>query len=330
MRWGIVGYGWVARDHMAPAIRAAGGTLAAVADPCPAARALAEAGGATAYPSTEALIDGGGCDLVYVATPNHRHAEPVSAAADAGLPVLCEKPMAANLADAERMAEAVAASGTVYGTAFDQRHHPAHRLLRERARAGAIGRPAALRIAYACWVGPDWSPTGEANWRADPAAAGGGAVIDLALHGLDLAEFLLDEPLTELATLLQRRVHDYPVEDGGMLVARSASGVLVSLHVAYNCPEALPRRRLELLGDEGQITAIDTMGQTAGGQLFRTCGRSGAVAPIAFDGETSPFTAQAEAFAAAARGELHEWSLARDLRLMRLFDRAYREAMPCL
>jgi 1,5-anhydro-D-fructose reductase (1,5-anhydro-D-mannitol-forming) len=330
MRWGIIGYGWVARDHMAPAIRAAGGTLAAVADPCPAARAAATGTGATAYSSAEALIDYGGCDLVYVATPNHCHAAPVQASAAAGLPVLCEKPMAASLADAERMADTVLASRTLYGTAFDQRHHPAHRLIRQRVADGAIGRPVALRIAYACWVGRDWSPTGGVNWRADPDCAGGGAVMDLALHGLDLAEFLLGEPLVDLTVMLQRRVHDYPVEDGGVLTARSASGVLVSLHVAYNCPEALPRRRLELLGDAGQFTAIDTMGQTAGGQLFRTCGSSGAVEPVPFDGATSPFTAQAAAFIEAARGEPHDWSLTRDIRLMRLFDTAYREAQLCL
>ena len=75
-----------------------------------------------------------------------------------------------------------------------------------------------MRIVYACWVGPDWAPD---NWRADPAAAGGGAVIDLALHGLDLAQMLVGEPLARLHIDLQRRIHDYPVDDG-----QAPSGVL--------------------------------------------------------------------------------------------------------
>jgi predicted dehydrogenase len=273
MRWGIVGYGWVARDYMASAVREAGATLSAIADPSPAARARAQASGAIAFPSADALLASGACDLVYVATPNHRHAEPVTAAAQAGLPVLCEKPMAASIADAEAMAASVSRSGTLYGTAFDQRHHPAHQVIRAGIAAGEIGRPVSLRIAYAYWLGPDWSQGDAPNWRADPDAAGGGAVMDLALHGLDLAEHLLGEPIVDLTVMLQRRIHAYPVEDGGMLIARTAGGVLIQLHVAYNCPDALPRRRLEILGDAGQFTAIDTMGQTAGGRLIRTCGR---------------------------------------------------------
>jgi predicted dehydrogenase len=276
------------------------------------------------------MLGSGACDLVYVATPNHRHAEPVAIAAQAGLPVLCEKPMAASLVDAEAMTATVTQAGILYGTAFDQRHHPAHQVIRAGIAAGEIGRPVSLRIAYACWLGPDWSQGDAPNWRADPDAAGGGAVMDLALHGLDLAEHLLGEPIVDLTVMLQRRIHAYPVEDGGMLIARTAGGVLIQLHVAYNCPDALPRRRLEILGDAGQFTAIDTMGQTAGGRLIRTCGRTGVPEEVPFDKAASPFALQAAAFQAAARGAPHDWCCQRDLRLMRMFDAAYREAQLCL
>ncbi|WP_174301747.1 Gfo/Idh/MocA family protein, partial [Caulobacter sp. S45] len=265
--------------------------------------------------------------------PNHLHLAPVCAAAEAGVAVLCEKPMSASLADAEAMGRAVDRAGVLYGTAFDQRRHPAHTALRDAVAAGAIGRPSAVRIAYCCWVDPLWrapGQTGEANWRADPLQAGGGAVVDLAPHGLDLVQALLGEPVERLAMVLQRRVHDYAVEDGGMVTGVTASGVLVSLHVAYNCPEALPRRRLEVLGDEGQVCALDTLGQTAGGELWRICGRSGAREPIGFDAALGPFTVQAAAFAAAVQGAPHDYSLSRDLALARRFDAAYRQAFACL
>jgi 1,5-anhydro-D-fructose reductase (1,5-anhydro-D-mannitol-forming) len=332
-RWGIVGYGWVARDHMAPGIAAAGGTVAAVCDPDPAARALAEAQGARAHADLAGLL-ADRPDAVYVATPNHLHREAVEACAAAGVPVLCEKPLAASLTDAKAIA-AVAAP-VLAGTAFDQRHHPAHRAMAAAIAAGDIGRPVAVRIVYACWVGPDWSPGpdegGDAhdNWRADPARAGGGAVIDLALHGLDLAQMLLAEPLTRLHIELQRRIHDYPVDDGGILTGRTASGVLVTSHVAYNCAEVLPRRRLEVLGETGMLVATDTMGQTPGGHLVRRCGRTGDTAPVPFDARLSPFAAQAAAFGRAVAGEPHDFDLGRDLALMRLFDPAYREAIRCL
>ena len=332
-RWGIAGFGWVARDHMAPAIHAAGGELVAVADPTATARQVAEALGARGYASVGDMLAAERLDALYVATPNHLHLGPVREAVAAGVAVLCEKPMAARLDDAEAMAAAVQEAGVLYGTAFDQRRHPAHQALRAALEGGAVGRPAAVRIAYCCWVDPLWRPPGAeaaGNWRADPEAAGGGAVVDLAPHGLDLVEALLGEPVEQIGMRLQRRVHAYRVEDGGMVTGVTASGVLVSLHVAYNCPEVLPRRRLEVLGEHGQLTATDTMGQGAGGALQRTCGRSGACEPIAFDAQLSPFTAQAGAFAAAVRGEPHDYSLARDLTLARRFDAAYREAFACL
>jgi predicted dehydrogenase len=326
MRWGIVGYGWVARDYMAPGIAAAGGIVTAVADPSPASRARAAAHGLAAFASVQEMIAAGVCDLVYVATPNDAHAAPVTVCAAAGVPVLCEKPIAATIEQAEAMATSL---GTVlYGTAFDQRHHPAHRAMAAAITDGAIGRAVAVRIVYACWVDPAWTPDGDThdNWRADPVRAGGGAVIDLALHGLDLSERLLGEPLTHLSIQLQRRIHDYPVDDGGMLSGRTASGVLFQSHVAYNCAEVLPRRRLEVLGERGLLIATDTMGQTAGGTLMRRCARSGDEQVVPFDADTSPFAAQAAAFMAAARGEAHDFSMLRDLALMRLFDRAYSEA----
>ncbi|WP_347302552.1 Gfo/Idh/MocA family oxidoreductase [Croceibacterium sp. TMG7-5b_MA50] len=326
MRWGIVGFGWVARDYMAPGIAAAGGRVSAVVDPSPAARARAEVAGMAAFATVQEMLAADACDLVYVATPNDAHLAPVEACAAAGMPVLCEKPIAASLADAEAMAEAVA--GGLYGTAFDQRHHPAHVAMAEAIDRDAIGRVLAVRIVYACWLDPAWSPDGgeHDNWRTDPARAGGGAVIDLALHGLDLAQYLVNEPLADLSIALQRRVHAYPVDDGGMLMGRTGNGVLVQSHVAYNCAEVLPRRRLEVLGERGLLVAIDTMGQTAGGTLLRRCGVSGLETRLAFDAATSPFAAQAAAFMAAAGGAPHDFSMARDLQLMRLFDRAYREA----
>ena len=329
-RWGIVGYGWVARDYVAPAMLREGHVVAAVADPDEATRNLASEQGAKTYSTSSDMFVDAELDGVYIATPNHLHAEPTVAALNARIPVLCEKPMAANLADAERMAQAAQDTGVLYGTAFDQRHHPAHLALADQIASGAIGQPTAIRIVYACWVDPRFAPSeGHDNWRIDAAKAGGGAVIDLALHGLDLAQFLLSESLTDLSITLQRRVHDYAVDDGGICVARTGSQVLVTSHTAYNCPEGLPRRRLEVVGDKGMLVATDTMGQTAGGSLEHM-DEHGKSRTIEFDTDRSPFAAQVAAFAAAVRGEPHGFEPQRDLALMRLFDTAHREAVQCL
>jgi 1,5-anhydro-D-fructose reductase (1,5-anhydro-D-mannitol-forming) len=334
--WGIVGYGWVARDFMAPAIRAAGDRLVAVCDPAPTARAAAaDAHGrdVRGYDDLAAFAADSAVEAVYVATPNHLHRRAVEAVAAAGKAVLCEKPMAASLADAEAIAAAVRGAGIFYGTAFDQRHHPAHRAIRDLLRAGRIGTVTALRIVYACWLDRNFAPLpGHDNWRVDRARAGGGAFIDLAPHGIDLAGFLLDDPLVEVATLAQRRVHDYAVQadgqgpgvdDGAMLVGRTGGGVLANLHVAYNHPDQLPRRRLEVVGTRGLIVAENTMGLEAGGRVTLT-GLDGAPMPVDFDGTASPFLEQVRAFGAALRdpGLRAAWSVERDIQSMRLVARA--------
>jgi len=301
-----------------------------VADPDPAARCAAVAAGARAHAATEALLADPGVQAVYVATPNHLHRAVVEAAAAAGKPVLCEKPMAATLGDAEAIVASVARAGVPYGTAFDQRHHPAHAAIRGAIADGAVGTVTAIRIAYACWVDAGWAPD---NWRADPARAGGGALIDLAPHGLDLVEFLLGEPLEEVAALTQTRVQRYAVDDGAMLVGRTARGVLAQLHVAYNCPEALPRRRLEVLGTRGQILAKRTMGQTPGGAVWLIDGRLGLRRPLPVpDATASPFARQMAAFARFVADGDGDFSAARDLHTMSLLARAYagqEGAAPC-
>ena len=328
VRWGIAGFGWVARDFTLPALVAAGDRLVAICDPDPAARARAEALGARAHVDIAGLAADTEVEAVYVATPNHLHRPMVEALARAGKAVLCEKPLAQNLAEAEAMIAAASRGGAVYGTAFDQRHHPAHVALRDAVAAGRIGTVTAVRIVYACWLGADWSAGGsQDNWRVDAAKAGGGALMDLAPHGLDLVEFLLGEPLRDIAALTQSRVQDYAVDDGALLIGTTASGVLAQLHVAYNCPETLPRRRLEVLGTRGQIVAGNTMGQEAGGSLTLTEAAGGTSIPLPFDAELSPFLGQIRAFDRALRKqEPSVFSGARDLHTMRLLDRAYRSA----
>jgi predicted dehydrogenase len=328
LRWGIAGCGWVARDYVAPAIcDATNGVLAALYDPVPAALAHASALFPSATPYGDLAPFLGGIDCVYVAAPNDAHRCLVEAAARAGVPVLCEKPMATNLADAHAMVAACERAGVLYATAFDQRFHPAHQRLASLIEDGSLGTVTAVRIVYCCWVGADFA--GD-NWRIDPARAGGGALIDLAPHGLDLAAFLLGERLVDVAAMGQRQVHGYPVEDGAVLIARAASGVLVQLHVAYNCPETLPRRRLEIIGTEGQAVATDTMGQTPGGTLTLIDAATGEATALAVpNDERSPFLNQVEAFADAVQGRSRfAFSPQGDLAIMDLVMRAQRQVQP--
>ncbi|MCZ2858010.1 Gfo/Idh/MocA family protein [Blastococcus sp. VKM Ac-2987] len=323
--WGVAGCGWVARDHALPALRATpGARVVALHDRD--GQALDRVDGDTPRGTDlAAFLASPGLDAVYVAVPNAAHRAVVEAAAAAGCAVLVEKPLAADVADAEALVRTCRDAGELLGTAYDQRWHPAHVRLRELLPE--LGTVTAVRVVYCCWLPADWTPDGRPhdNWRVDPARAGGGAAIDLAPHGLDLAGVLLGEDVETLTALLQRRVHGYPVDDGALLAGRTASGVLVDLHVAYNTPDALPRRRLEVVGTRGMAVAVDTMGQTAGGSL--TLYRPEPV-DVPFPA-TSPFAAQFAAFTAAVAGAA-DWPYApdRDLRLHRLLLTALDDAAP--
>ncbi len=321
--WGVAGCGWVARDHALPALAATpGARVVALHDRDPGALARVPVD-APAHADLGAFLATPGLDAVYVAVPNAAHREVVEAVAAAGKAVLCEKPLAADVADAHAMVTAARDAGVLLGTAYDQRWHPAHVRLRELVPE--LGTVTAVRIVYCCWLPADWSPDGRPhdNWRVDRARAGGGAAIDLAPHGLDLAGVLLGEDVVELRALLQRRVQDYPVDDGALLSGRTATGVLVDLHVAFNTPDALPRRRLEVVGTRGMAVAVDTMGQTAGGSL--TLYRPDPVDVPFADG--SPFAAQFAAFTAAV-AERVPWpyDADRDLALHRLLLTALGDA----
>ena len=328
VRWGVAGCGWVARDYVLPALAAAENCeVVALLDPD--LRALAEASrglDAVLHEDPETFFATGGVDAVYVATPNHLHAPVVEAAAAAGKHVMCEKPVAPTLAEASRMIGACEAAGVTYATAFDQRYHAAHRRLRELVEEGALGTVCSARIHYACWLPPGWA---EDNWRVDPARAGGGAFVDLAPHGLDLVGYLLGEPIVEVSCLSQRRVFGYPVEDGAALVGRTTGGVLVIQHVAYNTPDAYPRRTLEIVGTEAMVIATNTMGQTPGGTLEIVDPKDGTrrVVEIPVEEDRSPFLAQVEAFSAfLLGGEPFPFSPEHDLHTMRLMESAMRSS----
>ena len=331
--WGVAGTGWVARDYVIPAIlESSNGTLVALhdADPIALARAAALAPQAAVAESLAAFLATPGLQTVYIATPNDSHRALVEAAARAGKAVLCEKPMATTAIDAAAMVAACEAAQVRYATAFDQRFHPAHVSLAKLIRGGRLGRVTAIRIVYACWVPPGWAAD---NWRVARERAGGGALIDLAPHGLDLAAMLLGHEVVAVAAMGQAMVHDYEdrsVEDGAMLLARTAGGALVQLHVAYNCPETLLRRRLEVVGTLGQAVAVDTMGQVGGGRLFLTDAGDGTTQEITVvDGGRSPFRGQVEAFAyCQLRGQEFPFSPQSDLRLMRLVEQASAMARP--
>jgi predicted dehydrogenase len=151
-------------------------------------------------------------DVLYNLGPNSLHEAPSVAALDAGVHVLCEKPLAHTLDAAARMADAARDSDAVAGCAFNYRFVPAIRHARELIASGALGEVRQVRARYL----QDWlaDPDAPWAWRLDADVAGSGALGDLGSHAVDLASYLLDDDVTRVSGHLRTFVDERPVEGG--------------------------------------------------------------------------------------------------------------------
>ena len=318
--FGVIGCGWVARDYGIPAIiEARNAELVAVCDTnhenlttiAPEDEKLLRTTNLDEFLSAENL------DAVYIATPNDSHRFLTEKCVAAGKHVLCEKPMATTFEDAQAMTAACEKFGVQYATAFDQRFQARHLKLKSLIENDVLGAISAIKIHYACWLPADWCAN---NWRVDRKIAGGGAFIDLAPHGIDLAQFLIGGSLTDFACFFQQKIHDYAVDDGAVAIGKFADGTLFSLNVAYNCPDEYPRRTLEIIGAKAMAIATNTMGQTAGGTLIlvKNNGTREEI-NVAEADDVSPFRRQIESFAdCLLNDKAFQFTPAQDLATMKI------------
>ncbi|ELZ39122.1 oxidoreductase domain-containing protein [Halorubrum saccharovorum DSM 1137] len=164
-------------------------------------------------------------DVFYNVGPNHVHAEPAIAALEAGVPVLCEKPLAATTDDAERMAAAADDADVPTAIAFNYRYVPAIRYAKELIDDGVLGEIHHVRATYL----QDWlvDPQAPWSWRNSEELAGSGALGDLGAHSIDLAQFLLGDRIERVSGHLHTFVDERPVpgEGGGGLDAESQESV---------------------------------------------------------------------------------------------------------
>ncbi|CAN5141609.1 Gfo/Idh/MocA family oxidoreductase [soil metagenome] len=213
-------------------------------------------------------------DLVDICSPGDTHAEMAIAALEAGKHVLCEKPLANSVAEAELMAAAAAtaaARGVVAMVGFTYRRVPAIQLARQLVADGRIGTVHHVRAQYL----QDWlaDPEAPLSWRLDKQKAGSGALGDIGAHVIDLAQFITDESVTGVSAILETFVHERPVaaefsglhgtagsargpvtvDDAAIFVGRMSGGGLASFEAtrfAWGRKNAI---RIEVNGSRGSV-----------------------------------------------------------------------------
>jgi predicted dehydrogenase len=221
VRVGLLGSGWIMDFHARAVLEHPRGELVAAAswrEP-----SLAAFAGRHGIPRTttdwEQLAADPSIDAVVIGTPNALHAPQAIACLRAGKHVLVEKPMARTLTEAEAMNAAADEGGALLMVAHCWRFHADVRRLRDRIEAGELGEVTKTR-GYGVHAG--WGPSG---WFVDPDLAGGGALLDMGVHAIDTARFLLGDPVPQrVCATIGTRYGDYLVDDDGILLIRWSDG----------------------------------------------------------------------------------------------------------
>ncbi|HEX2527331.1 MAG TPA: Gfo/Idh/MocA family oxidoreductase [Geminicoccus sp.] len=188
-RLGFLGVGWIGRHRMEAILASGAAEAASIADPSPEmqAAALLLAPSARTVGGLEEMLD---LDLdgIVIATPSAMHAEQSIRALDAGLAVFCQKPLGRTAAEVRGVVEAARRADRLLAVDLSYRFTQGMRQVRDLVRSGELGRVFAVDLVFHNAYGPD------KPWFYDPVLAGGGCVMDLGVHLVDLALWALDFP----------------------------------------------------------------------------------------------------------------------------------------
>lgn len=288
VRIGVVGCGGIARGHRAAYEATGQATIVAAYDPVPdAANAFADACGATAAATIEAMIEQHALDAVSICSPPSAHLANAVPFLEAGIPVLCEKPLERTAAGALALFRAAEQSGTLFMTAYCHRFHPAILELKSLIERGTLGAPLLSRITF----GGHFPLAG--NHRADAALSGGGCIMDNASHATDLFRMLVGDP-THVQAFSANVMQDIEVEDFGLIHLAVGQKVFGEITVSYSLKVCAAT--VEWYGTEGTgvVTYFDPahpdlVFRGAADEAWTTVDCSGH--PERFDGEIAHFLA---------------------------------------
>lgn len=262
MIWGLIGASTIAAEHMIGAFRANGGTVAhVVSGKADHAAAYAATHGIAAHGTDlAAMLADPAIDAVYISSTNEKHRAQALAAIAAGKHVLCEKPLANTLADAEEMVEAAEAAGMVFATNHHLRCSGSHQAVRALVQAGRIGRVLSMRVFHAVHLPPHLQ-----GWRINDPGAGGGVIPDITVHNADTVRFHLGEDPVDVVAMAVTSGMGEGVEDSVMSVWSMPSGVQVFSHESFT--HRFAGSGLEIHGTEGSIFARGVMTQRPVGEV---------------------------------------------------------------
>ncbi|WP_026059556.1 Gfo/Idh/MocA family protein [Microbacterium yannicii] len=259
VRIGLIGAGGIAGAHVAGYRRNSDTVeFAAIADPVreSAEKRRGDDDGVRIYADYREMIAAGGLDAVDICLPHHLHADAVIAAADAGLHVLCEKPLCLTLAEAAEIAAAVERTGVTVMCAHNQLFQPAVAAAKELIESGALGRVYEVRTTDSFFN--DFTVE-SMGWRARAATSGGGELIDTGYHPLYLLQHLAGGTPVEVGAMLSRhRLEFMEGEDSAQVLVRYDNGVVGHVTTSWAYEPAVGTEKFSLVGEKGSLSSDGT------------------------------------------------------------------------
>jgi predicted dehydrogenase len=257
IHWMVIGIGDITERRVIPAI---------LAEPRSRLHALLtrDPQKAAAYPGVQVFttiedaLEDALIDAVYVASPVFLHAPQTIACLEAGKHVLCEKPTAMNLAEAQSMVAAARSNRRLFAVAYYRRLFPKLMRAKQLIADGAIGQPVLAEANCHGWLKTD-NPGWDKNWMLNPAMAGGGPLYDIACHRIDALNFLFGEP-SRAAGFLSNAVHPLAVEDSATVLIQYAGGIHATVDARWN--SHVKRDQFRVIGTGGEMNLDPLSGPT--------------------------------------------------------------------
>lgn len=265
VKWGVIGAGGIADRRTIPGMMLAkNAELTAVMEVNEelAEKLRAKYGAKRAYTDYKALLADPEVECVYIASPVPCHKDQVIAAANAGKHVLCEKPVSLSLDDCEEVRAACEKAGILSATGFMMRYHAYHQLMKQLIADGRIGQVVSARAQLTCWY-----PEIPGAWRQDKKLSGGGALMDMGVHCIDLIEYITGGKTVKTVGFNDTKTFSYNVDDSSNILIKLDNGVTGYVDSHFNIPDDAAFCRLEFYGTKGSLLAEGTIGQVEGGSV---------------------------------------------------------------
>lgn len=265
VKWGVIGAAGIADRRTIPGLLLADNAeLLAVmdADEQAAERVREKYDVKYSYGHEADLLGNEEIQAVYIASPVVYHAAQVRAAADAGKHILAEKPLALSSAEAENLVSHCRGRNVLLATGFMMRFAAYHQKMRELLAQKALGDIVSVSGQFTCWY-----PDIAGAWRQYKDQAGGGALMDMGVHLIDLLQYLMDSKIIRVAALHGTKTFHYEVDDSSSLLAEFENGAFGNINSNFNIPDEAAKWRIEFYGTKGRMIGDETIGQAEGGKL---------------------------------------------------------------